>query len=315
MTGGPLSIAPASSDWLRHYNGKTVAVSGAGGFVGGRLVHRLAAASCRIVRIERGAAWDCVVSEADVVFHFAAQTSTAVADEDPGADFAANVAPMRSLLDACRRTRRRPVVIFAGTVTQSGIPARIPVNEDVADRPLTVYDRHKLIAENALKTAASEGIVSGSTLRLSNVYGPGAPGRNKDRDVLNRMIAAAIRGEPLTVYGAGDSVRDYVFVEDVVDAFLMAAVRHEQLNGRHYVIGSGSGTTIRRAFELIATRAEALTGTRVPVLTAEPPAALSPIERRHFIADPSRFSALTGWRAAWSLSDGIDRTIEALRCA
>lgn len=294
--------------------GKVVAVTGASGFIGGALVDRLAGVPRQIVRVPQRPDWDQVVSTADVIFHFAAQTSTTTAAGDPDFDFASNVAPMRALLAACERLHRRPVVLFAGTVTEAGMPERLPVNEDAIDQPVTIYDRHKLTAENDLKSAVAAGTVSGATLRLANVYGPGAPGRNKDRDILNRMIASALRGEPLTVYGAGDYLRDYVFVDDVVAAFLMAAARHEHLTG-HYVIGSGRGTTIREAFDLIAARVEARTGRRVAVRTIDPPAVLSAIEQRHFVADPSRFCAATGWRAACSLSDGIDRTIEAWRCA
>jgi nucleoside-diphosphate-sugar epimerase len=225
------------------------------------------------------------------------------------------VTPLRALLDACRTRRRQPAVMFAGTVTQAGVPSRLPVNEDAVDRPITVYDRHKLIAEEYLKTAAAAGIVRGVSLRLANVYGPGTHGRNKDRDILNRMIEAAVRGEPLTVYGAGDQVRDYVFVDDVVDAFLDAAAHHDRVSGRHFVIGSGRGVTIRHAFELVAARALALTGRAVPVLTAPPPTPLTAIEQRHFVADWSGFEAATGWRPRWTLSDGIDRTIEAIACA
>jgi nucleoside-diphosphate-sugar epimerase len=260
------------------------------------------------------AVWDAVLQDADVVFHFAGQTSSVAAAANPTSDFDANVAPMRNLLLTCRRLRRRPMVMFAGTVTQAGVPLRLPVDEDAPDHPVTIYDRHKLMAEDDLKAAASDGAVCGATLRLANVYGPGGHGRNKDRDVLNRMITTALRGEPLTVYGTGDYVRDYVFVEDVVDAFLMAAARPERVNGRHYVVGSGRGITIRDAFELVAARVGVRTGTRVPVITAEPVTALSAIEQRHFVADPSRLSAATGWRPTWSLTDGIDRTIEARPC-
>jgi reductase VcaE len=106
-----------------------------------------------------------------------------------------------------------------------------------------------------------------------------------------------------------------VFVEDVVDAFLIAAAQPDRVNGRHFVIGSGLGISIRDAFELIAARVELITGRRVPVTTTDPGTRLSAIEQRHFVADPSRFSAATGWRPSWSLTEGIDRTIEALRCA
>jgi len=315
-------------------SGRTIAVTGAAGFIGGRIVNRLAAESCRIIRVARRAppcvdarsaadvidvvgdvcdraTWD-QVADAHVVLHLAAETSRAMAADNAAADFHANVTPMRHLLAACRRRRVRPIVVFAGTVTEAGIPSRLPVNEDEADDPITTYDRHKLMAEDDLKAAASQGVVCGATLRLSNVYGPGAHVGRQDRDILNRMIAAAMQGEPLTVYGSGEYVRDYVFIDDVADAFLVAAVHPDRINGRQFVVGTGRGVTIREAFELVAARVEARTGRRVPVITADPPGGLSDIQRRHFVADSSRFSAATGWRAAWNLADGIDRTIEAL---
>jgi nucleoside-diphosphate-sugar epimerase len=302
----------AVDSWRQHYAGKTIAVTGATGFIGSRMVAALDTLDCRIIRIPRHH-WPHAV-DADVVFHFAAQTSVVEAENNPQQDFDANVSPVRSLIASCRERRTRPIILFAGTVTQAGLPSRLPVGADVPDHPVTVYDRHKLMAENELKAATLAGDVRGASLRLSNVYGPGSHGRTGDRDILNRMIRVALRGEPLTVYGAADFVRDYVFIDDVVVAFLMAACCPDAVNARHFIVGSGNGITIRAAFELIAGRVEALTGRHVPVVTAEPALPLSPIERRNFIADPSAFGAATGWRAETTLADGIDRTIEWCLC-
>ena len=260
------------------------------------------------------AVWDCVTG-ADVIFHFAAQTSGVAAAKNPDADFRMNVTPMRHLLAACRRSGRRPVVLFAGTVTEAGIPTRLPVSEDAPDDPITIYDRHKLLAEGELKAAALDGAVCGATLRLANVYGPGAHGRAADRHVFNHMINAALRGQPLTVHGTGEYLRDYVFIDDIVDAFLLAAAQPDRVNARHYVVGSGCGITIRNAFGLIAERVRRLTGCAVPITVTRPGHAVSPIEQRNFVADSTRFAAATGWHPAWSLAAGIDRTIEALTCA
>ena len=313
--------------------GKTIAVTGAAGFIGGCVVDRLAKDGCRIIRIARTplppvgvaaatdvtdligdiaerALWD-EIAAADIVFHFAAETGGTAAAADAAADYQANVTPIRHLLAACRQGGRHPLVLFAGTVTAAGRPKRLPVNEDEPDDPITTYDRHKLMAEGDLKAAVSQGVAYASTLRLSNVYGPGARGVRQDRDILNRMIARAMHGEPITVYGTGEYVRDYVFIEDVVNAFLIAAQYPDRINGCHFIVGSGQGVTIRAAFELVAQRVEAATGRRVPVITAEPPEGLSDIQRRHFVADHARFSSATGWRPCWTLSRGIDRTIEA----
>jgi len=318
------------------FAGQTVAVTGAAGFLGGRLVERLAATPCRLLRVARRplpalefgstapidvvgdladqVTWDRVVAAADVVLHCAAQTSAVVAEENPAADFQANVTPMRHLVAACHKCHRHPVVIFAGTVTQAGLPSRLPVDEDVADQPVTVYDRHKLLAEAELKSAALHGTLLGGSLRLSNVYGPGAARPRPGRDVLNRMIKMAVAGEGLTVYGSGEFVRDYLFIDDVVEAFMLAAMQAAAVNARHFIVGSGSAITVRQAFELIASRVEALTGRHVPVTMVAPRQPLPAIDGRNFVANPARFIAATGWRPAYTLAQGIDRTIEALTC-
>lgn len=328
------SAAPA---WLREYEGKTVVVTGARGFLGGRLVARLAGTACTIVRVSRTAqlampagqatlrdetgevgaraVWDRLITGADLIVHLAAQTSALAADADPDADVAANIHPIRHLIDACRQQQHRPAILFAGTVTQTGVPSKWPVDEDAPDHPVTVYDRHKLMAERQLKEAVSRGWARGATLRLSNVYGPGSPGSSPDRDVLNRMIKTALRGDPLTVFGAGEWLRDYLFVDDAVDAFLRAGLRADQVNGRHYVVGSGAGISIRQAFELVASRVEAATGRHVPVVTDESPRTAAMIEQRHFVADSRRLAADAGWRPRWTLADGIDYTIKACLCA
>lgn len=321
--------------WLDQYRGKTVVVTGASGFLGGRLVARLAGTACTIVRVSRAAQlampasqatvrdetgdlgdsafWVHLIVGADLIVHLAAQTSATAADAE--ADAAANLHPIRHLLDACRQQQHRPAILLAGTVTQTGVPSQLPVDEDAPDHPVTVYDRHKLMAERELKEAVSCGWARGATLRLSNVYGPGSPGSSRDRDVLNRMIRTALRGDPLTVFGAGGWLRDYLFVDDAVDAFLMAGLRAEPVNGRHYVVGSGAGISIRHAFELVASRVEAATGRPVPVVTDDSPRPVAAIEQRHFVADSRRLAADAGWRPRWTLADGIDHTIKAYLCA
>ena len=166
---------------LRRRAGKTVVVTGAGGFLGGRLVDRLAdgrlprsfasrrsalppldqPSAARVTDVigdvSDRAVWDASPTR-DVIFHFAAQTSAAVAAGESGSRISrSNVTPMRHLLAACRQSGRRPVVLFAGTVTEAGIPSRLPVNEDAPDDPITIYDRHKLMAEGELKAAVLRG--------------------------------------------------------------------------------------------------------------------------------------------------------------
>lgn len=202
--------------------------------------------------------------------------------------------------------------MFSGTATEVGIPKSLPVNETQEDYPVTIYDLHKLMAENYLKYYSRQGIVQGTVLRLTNVYGPGPKSSSADRGVINMMMYKALAGEPLTVYGKGDNLRDYVYVKDVVSAFLRATIHMEQLNGKHFVLGSGKGHTIAQAINLVADRVALKTGQRVSVKHIEPPSFQSPIEGRNFIADTRQFTLATGWQAHYPLKDGIDQTLETL---
>jgi UDP-glucose 4-epimerase len=316
------------------FEGKGILITGGAGYLASALVSLLKFADCRIIRLDRqDACWEPVTGTAqisdvygdvrnpsvweqclegiDFMFHFAAQTSTYVANDNPLADQTINVMPMLHLLESCRRRGTCPTVCFSSTVTIAGIPERLPVDESHPDHPLTVYDLHKQMAEQYLRWYAEQGFVRGVVLRLANVYGPGPRSSRSDRGILNQMIRRALAGEPLTVYGAGDQIRDYVYIEDVAQAFLAAAQHSEALNGQHFVIGSGQGHTIAEAMLMVAERAADKTGRTVAVQHISPPDSLSPIELRHFVADSQHFCLSTGWRSHFTLAEGIDKTLEA----
>lgn len=319
------------------YTGKRILITGGAGYLAAGLIRALQEVDCDIIRLVRpgrqarpvvGRArvhdwegdvrcrevWESVLPDVQVVFHLAAQTSVYVAEKDARADLEANLLPMLHLLETCRVNAYRPIVVFAGTVTEAGIPDRVPVDETHPDRPITIYDLHKWMAESYLRHYAHEGIVRGVALRLANVYGPGPASSSADRGILNLMIRRAMRGETLTVYGSGEQMRDYLHVDDVSPAFLLAGSKIDQLNGEYFVIGSGTGHTIREAITLVAERTARRSGRRVDVIHLDPPTPQSPIEARNFVADSGRFSQPTGWRARYGLQDGIDRTIEVFLC-
>ncbi|OGV72829.1 MAG: hypothetical protein A3K19_28440 [Lentisphaerae bacterium RIFOXYB12_FULL_65_16] len=312
---------------------KRILITGGAGFLATSLTAQLKDRAVHLVRVDRPGtpfpvlpgpasisdveaditapdAWDRLLDGVDVVFHLAAQTSVYVADEQPRADLDINVLPVLNLIETCRRRGWQPAVIMAGTVTQCGLAPRLPVDESCADRPITVYDLHKLMAESYLRQFAAKSVVCGCCLRMANLYGPGPKSSRADRGVLNLMVRKALAGEPLTVYGDGMHLRDYLYVDDAASAFVAAAEHRERLSGQYFVIGTGTGHTIRDAFGLVAERVAARTGRRAAVQHVTPPASLSPIEERDFVADSRRFIGLTGWQPSVALSDGIDRTIE-----
>jgi nucleoside-diphosphate-sugar epimerase len=333
---GPLQpLDPAISAALA---GRCILVTGGSGFIASAILARLREVRCRVrrlVRPSRGTfeggglaeitdleadvqaedVWAAALAGVDLVLHLAAQTSSSVADADPASDLEANVRPLLRLLEHCRRGGLRPGVVFASAATVVGRCERLPVDESPPDDPLTAYDVHKLMAETYLRWYTRRGIVRGASLRLTNVYGPGPESRRPDRSILDRTIARALAGEALTVHRPTDRVRDYLYVDDAALGFLAAAANLTRLDGRHFVVGSGRGTTLREAWDLVAGTVARTTGRRVEVLETDPPFPPSPIEARHFVADPRRFSDLTGWRPRVALPEGIARAVESRRGA
>jgi UDP-glucose 4-epimerase len=319
---------------LDFYIGKRLLITGSSGFLATNLINILKNTDCYIRRLSRHSSgpkplnctahiedsagdisnrsvWEQALIGVDIIFHFAAQTNVHVANENPMVDLQSNVFPVLHMLETCRQKAWQPIVLYAGTATETGITSSLPVDETHPDNPVTIYDLNKLIAENYLKYYVRQGIVRGAILRLPNVYGPGPKSSNAGRGILNYMIRKALIGETLTIYGHGNYLRDYIYVEDVVRAFIEATLKIDKINGAYFFIGTGEGHTITQAANLIANRVELKTGKRADIRHIEPPSAMHPIELRNFIANPKAFIEATGWKPTYSLVEGIDQTINS----
>jgi nucleoside-diphosphate-sugar epimerase len=316
-----------NDDLRRHYDSVTVVLTGGYGYIGAALAAALRETSARVVLVSRAerppvpgtetltadvrtnTCWTQILGRADIIFHLAGNTSARRAAHDEAASLESTVRPVTLLAAAARASQRAPRVVYASTATVYGVTDRIPVSEDTEPKPATTYDFHKLCAERELERASRQGVLDGMSLRLPNVYGPSS-GANAapERGVLNRVAGLALEGADVPLYGGGRYLRDYVYIDDVVRAFLMAGVR-EEMSGGSVNVGSGIGTAVRDAFHLVVERAERLTGRRARLLDAPWPSETDPIASRNFVADIRRVASWCGWRPEVSLSDGIDRLL------
>ena len=312
------------------YAGQTIAVTGGRGYLGSALIEALRPTSARILLVSRGSqetppgielltadvrtedCWRDIVQRAGIIFHLAGNTSVYAAARDPAGSLNATVLPLTHLVAAAQRARRTPRVVYASTATVYGLTDTLPVAEHTEPHPITSYDVHKLFGEYVLKFASTQGLLHGVSLRLGAVYGPSVGASSAaERGVLNRMTALALQGADLPLYGDGNYLREFVYIDDVVRAFLMMGTTSGVVGDR-FNVGSGQAISIRDAFHLVAKRVERATGRKSSVREVPWPHEASPIEFRHFEADISRISAACGWQPTVSLEEGLGRLIDSL---
>ena len=258
--------------------------------------------------------WSRLLDGASAVIHLSSRTDLRAAEADPVGDHVLNVEPVYALVRAAEDCRTTVSVIFASSTSIVGNAHANPVDENTPDRPCSVYDRHKLECEMILEEATRRGVLKACALRLPTVYGysVGVASSNPNRGILNTMIRRAASGQALTVYGEGKYIRDYIFIQDVVDAFCRALSSDPVRNGKHYVIASGCGCTLAESFRYVAREAYRLTGHAIEVRHVPEPPDLHPIERSDFIGDASLFRKLTGWTPRFDLQSGIRHYFEQL---
>jgi len=315
-------------------DGSCVLVTGATGLIGSSLVALLVGRPCRLRLLARArpmtlpagrAHTDVLIGDmrnpelleraidgVDVVFHLAAQTSARVAQRDPRVDWELNVQPVLHFLDWFRRKGRHPIVVLAGSETQAGIPSTLPLDETAPDRPLTVYDVHKLMAEQYLELYARLGLVRGTCLRLPTVYGPGPRERGEDRGLIGGTIQRALAGEVLRIHKGGAYLRDFLHVADAARGFLAAASAIDCLSGRHFLLGTGIGRPVAEAIQLVGEAVREQTSLVVSVETVGRPEGWSSLDEGNVVIDASSFATATDWAPMISLEAGVSSTVSAL---
>jgi UDP-glucose 4-epimerase len=242
----------------------------------------------------------------DTVFHVAGQASIATSFANPERDLRVNVGGTLNVLDWCVAAGV-PRLLFASSMTVYGEPETVPTPESAACRPVSYYGVTKYAAERYVQTTASrpDADLDVASLRMFNVYGERQSLSNPYQGVLAIFIGNVVRGEPITIHSDGAQTRDFVYVGDVVDAWLRV-LDTPSSSDQVYNVGSGRETSVS---ELAAAVLSGFGETDWELRHAPEQRG----DQRRSAADVSALAEATGWQPTTTLEEGMRRTIEWAR--
>jgi UDP-glucose 4-epimerase len=310
----------------------TYLVTGGAGFIGSHLCDRLLAEGHRVIAVDdlstgrianlseaRGYGKEFTFFNMDlradglrplferhrpeVVMHLGAQASVAVSMENPVLDASVNAMGSLNVLECARRAGVRKVVYAASGGTLYGDPRKLPVKETALGgaRPVSPYGISKKVVIEYLAFYERYYALEWTALALANVYGP-RQDPHGEAGVIAIFASKMLEGQTPTIFGDGNQTRDYVFVDDVVHAFALAA---ERGSGRVVNVGTAMETPVNGLYRMLSD----LTGFAAEPMFGPPRAG----DLRRSVLDISQADEVLGWRPWTHLEDGLGETVAFLK--
>jgi len=312
-----------------------VLVTGGAGFIGSHIAEKLIARGDRVVVLDdlsngrrEHVPEGCVFVEGDVrrkediirafeagdggrvdaVCHLAGQASTFRSFDEPSWDMEVNGLGTARMLEAAAQAGT-PTFLFASSMTAYGRPPGLPVTEEMVCDPISYYGVTKLAAERAVVVTARDAPtpIRAAAFRMFNVYGERQSLTNPYQGVLGIFLGNVLRGEAIEIHGDGEQSRDFVYVGDVADAWLLALDNPPE---NPLVVNIGTGTRI--SINDLWHRAVRACGEDPNTWPCRRTSG-RPGDQRHMQADISRARSALGWNPGTSLDEGITRTADWAR--
>ncbi|HET9780566.1 MAG TPA: NAD-dependent epimerase/dehydratase family protein [Candidatus Dormibacteraeota bacterium] len=245
-----------------------------------------------------------IVRGQDFIFHLAGQVDHVLSLSDPFPDIDLNIKGTAVLMEACRRHNPGVRFVKAGTRGQYGPATSLPVREDAPTNPKGIYEISNLTAEKILQVYNDVHGIHTVPLRLTNVYGPRAQMVHSRYGVANWFVRLAIDKTPIKVFGDGSIRRDFLYVDDCVDALLLSAVT-DRARGEVMNVGVDRPSTF---LQLAKTLVEICPGACWEFAEFSPERKAQ--EPGDFYSDITKIRKLVGWSPQTELRDGLEKTVD-----
>ncbi|MYI40420.1 MAG: NAD-dependent epimerase/dehydratase family protein [Chloroflexi bacterium] len=243
----------------------------------------------------------------DYVFHLAGQVDHVLSLTNPFPDIDINIKGTAVVMEALRQHNPNAKVIYTGTRGQYGPAVSLPVAEDAPTRPKGIYEISNLTAEKIIQVYWETHGIEAVLLRLTNIYGPRAQMKHPRYGVVNWFLRLALDDEVIQVFGDGKILRDFLFIDDAVEAILMCALRPRAI-GEIFNVGVDKPADFIELAETIVEVAGSGSWRFAP-FSPERKAQ----EPGDFYSDISKIRRLVGWTPRTSLRDGLRRTVAYYR--
>jgi dTDP-glucose 4,6-dehydratase/UDP-glucose 4-epimerase len=317
------------------FNERNVLISGGCGFIGSMLARRLVALNARVTLVDslipsyggnlaniaaiRDKVWLNISDVRDphalsqlirgqhYLFNLAGQTSHLDSMLDPFTDLEINATAQLSILEAARKLNPQVRIVFASTRQIYGKPQYLPVDERHPVVPVDVNGINKLAGENYHLLYHRVYNIPSTCLRLTNTYGPGMRVKDARQTFLGIWLKLVLAGQPIKVFGDGLQLRDFNYVDDVVEALLLAATRDAAL-GEVMNLGSDEVINLKDLAQMLVTQNGSGTWELVPF----PPERKS-IDIGDYYGNWSRAAQLLGWKPTVGLARGLALSLEYYR--
>ena len=323
------------SAYREFYRDRPVLITGGLGFIGSNLARQLVELGARVLIVDslipdyggnlfniRGiedrlrvnvadirqqSTMNYLVRDHDVIFNLAGQVSHIDSMQEPYTDLEINCRSQLTVLEACRHNNPAVKVVFAGTRQVYGRADSLPVTESHLVRPTDINGINKAAGEYYHLVYNNVFGVRACSLRLTNVYGPRQLLKHNRQGFVAWFIRLALEDREIQIFGDGTQLRDFVYVDDAVDAFLRAGA-DDVSNGEVFNVGGMEPITHGSLVELMIRTA----GSGRFRYVAWPPDKKA-IDIGDFYADSSKIRSALGWQPVTPLSEGLRRTFEFYR--
>lgn len=317
------------------YKGKNILITGGLGFIGSNLCHKLVDLNANITVVdslipEYGGnlfnvedikekihiniadirdqyTMNNLVQEKDIIFNLAGQVSHIDSMNNPFPDADINARSQLYILEACRRFNPNAKVLFAGSRSQYGRALHLPVDEKHPLKPTDFNGINKITGERYHLLYNDYFGIKTCSLRISNTFGPRQFMKNARQTFLAWFIRLAVEGKEITIYGDGKQKRDFCYVDDVVNAFLLAG-QSDKSNGQYFNVGNGIPVSVSEIAEKVVEAA----GSGKLSFT-DWPEDKKKIEIGDYYTNHEKITKALGWSPETSIEEGLKKTIEYVK--